>query len=178
LFKVENKFSTIGTKGEKGTGLGLSLVKEIINKHMGEIWFYSEIDKGSEFHFTVLSSQNIILLVDDEQEEKIYLEKVISENYPEYNLIISENGYEALSIISQKSPSLIVAKHDIPLMDGIQLLKSIRKGEKGFKVPYIAIVNNIPQEINKIYHEFTGTSFLQKPFSVKKIKEILNSALN
>jgi PAS domain S-box-containing protein len=178
LFKVEKKFSTTGTRGEKGTGLGLSLVKEIIEKHMGDLWFYSELDHGSEFHFTVPSSQNIILLVDDEQVEKVYLEKVISENYPEYNLIISENGYEALNIISQKIPSLIVAKHDIPLMDGIQLLKSVRKREKGFKVPYIAIVNNIPYEINKMYNEFTATSFLQKPFSVKKLKEIINFALN
>jgi PAS domain S-box-containing protein len=178
LFKVEKKFSTTGTKGEKGTGLGLSLVKEIIDKHMGDIWFYSEVDKGSEFHFTVPSSQNIILIVDDEIEEKDYLEKVISENYPEYNLIISENGFEALNLISKEIPSLIVAKHDIPLMDGIQLLKSVRKGEKGFKVPYIAIVNDISQEINKKYHEFSATSFLQKPFSAKKLKEILNSALN
>ena len=30
-------FSTEGTKGEKGTGLGLSVVKEIVEKHSGEI---------------------------------------------------------------------------------------------------------------------------------------------
>ena len=57
--------------------MGLSLVKEIVEKHKGDIWYYSEVDKGSEFHFTVPSSQNIILLVDDDQEEKIYLEKII-----------------------------------------------------------------------------------------------------
>ncbi len=43
LFRIEKMFSTEGTKGEKGTGLGLSLVKEIIEKHRGNIWFYSEI---------------------------------------------------------------------------------------------------------------------------------------
>ena len=63
---------------------------------MGDIWFYSEENKGSEFHFTVPSSQNIILLIDDEQEERMYLEKIISENYPEYNLLISDNGFDAL----------------------------------------------------------------------------------
>ena len=178
LFKVETKFSTTGTKGEKGTGLGLGLVKEIIDKHMGDIWFYSEENKGSEFHFTVPSSQNIILLINDEQEERMYLEKIISENYPEYNLLISDNGFDALSIISKKNPSLILAKHDLPLMDGIQLLKSIRKGDKGNKVPFIAIVTNILQETYKIYNEYTTTSILQKPFTVKKIKDILNSALH
>jgi CheY-like chemotaxis protein len=178
LFKVEKKFSTEGTKGEKGTGLGLSLVKEIIEKHAGDIWFYSEVDKGSEFHFTVPSSQNVILLVDDDQEEKAYLEKIISENFPEYKLIITGNGYEAITIISDKIPSLIVTKHDIPFMDGVQLLKSIRKGEKGYKVPFVAIITDIPEETKKMYHEYEISALLQKPFDINKIKEKLHSALN
>jgi PAS domain S-box-containing protein len=178
LFKVEKKFSTIGTKGEKGTGLGLSLVKEIVDKHMGDIWYYSEVDKGSEFHFTIPSSPNIILLVDDEKEDKVFLEKVINENYPGYIVLFSENGYEALTIISSKIPSLIIAKHDCPFMDGIQLLKLIRKGEKGFKVPVIALISDISEETKKMYYENTITAFLQKPFKINKIKEILSSALN
>ena len=178
LFKVEKKFSTEGTKGEKGTGLGLSLVKEIVEKHKGDIWYYSEVDKGSEFHFTVPSSQNIILLVDDDQEEKIYLEKIISENFPEYKLILTNSGYEAITIIFSKIPSLIVIRHDIPFMDGTQLLKSIRKGEKGFKVPVIAIVSDIQEDNKKIYHEYGVCALLQKPFDINKIKEKLHSALN
>jgi PAS domain S-box-containing protein len=178
LFKVEKKFSTEGTKGEKGTGLGLSLVKEIVEKHKGDIWYYSEVDKGSEFHFTVPSSQNIILLVDDDQEEKIYLEKIINENFPEYKLILTDSGYEAITIISSKIPSLILIRHNIPFMDGTQLLKSIRKGEKGFKVPVIAIVSDIQEDNKKIYHEYGVSAFLQKPFDINKIKEKLHSALN
>ena len=178
LFKVEKKFSTQGTKGEKGTGLGLSLVKEIVEKHAGDIWFYSQVDKGSEFHFTVPFSQNIILLVDDDQEEKAYLEKIIIENFPEYKLIFSNNGFEAITLISSKILSLIVAKHDIPFMYGVQLLKYIRKGEKGYKVPVVAIITDISEETKKMYYEYEISAFLQKPFDINKIKEKLHSALN
>jgi PAS domain S-box-containing protein len=178
LFKVERKFSTDGTKGEKGTGLGLSLIKEIVEKLEGDIWFYSEVDKGSEFHFTVPSSQNIILLVDDDQEEKVYLEKIINENCPEYKLIFAENGYEAITIISNIIPSLIVTKHDLPFMNGIQLLKSIRKVEKGFKVPVISITHDIPEETKKMYYEHEISALLQKPLDINEIKEKLHSALN
>ena len=177
LFKVEKKFSTEGTKGEKGTGLGLSLVKEIVEKHTGDIWFYSEVDNGSEFHFTVPSSQNIILLIDDDEEEKLYLEKIISENFSEYKLNITDNGYEAITIISEKIPSLIVTNHNIPFMDGITLLKSIRKGEKGYKIPVVAIVTDIPEETKKLYQEYEISAFLQKPFEINKIKEKLHFAL-
>jgi len=177
LFKVEKKFSTQGTKGEKGTGLGLSLVKEIVEKLDGDIWFYSEEDKGSEFHFTVPSSQDIILLVDDDREEKVYLEKIIKENFSDYKLIFTDNGYEAIDIISSQIPSLIVTKHDIPFMNGMQLLKSIRKGEKGVKIPVIAIISDISEETKKMYHIYEISALLQKPFDINKIKEKLHSVL-
>jgi PAS domain S-box-containing protein len=178
LFKVEKKFSTEGTKGEKGTGLGLSLVKEIVEKHHGDIWFYSEVNKGSEFHFTLPSSQNIILLIENDQDDKEFIEKIINEKFPEYKLIVTDNGYEAITIISSEIPSLIITKHNLPFMDGIQLLKSIRKGEKGFKVPIIAIISDLPEETKKMYYDYGISTLLQKPFDIKKFQEKLFSILN
>ncbi|MDH3269633.1 MAG: PAS domain-containing sensor histidine kinase, partial [Ignavibacteria bacterium] len=42
LFSIETKFTSEGTAGEKGSGLGLSLVKDIIEKHGGNIEVKSE----------------------------------------------------------------------------------------------------------------------------------------
>jgi CheY-like chemotaxis protein len=178
LFKVEKMFSTEGTKGEKGTGLGLSLVKEIVEKHKGDIWFYTELGKGSEFHFTVPSSQNVILLVVDTNKEKDIILKLLNENFPEFKVIVTDNGFEAITIISSKIPSVIITKHDIPYMDGIQLLKSVRKGEKGYKVPVIVITDEIPEETKRLYQEYGISAILQKPFDENKFNQKLHSALN
>jgi len=51
LFKIEEHFTTTGTKKEKGTGLGLILCKEFIEKHGGRIWVESEAGIGSTFYF-------------------------------------------------------------------------------------------------------------------------------
>ncbi len=36
-----------------GTGLGLPIVKELIEMHHGDVWFESEVEVGTTFHFTL-----------------------------------------------------------------------------------------------------------------------------
>lgn len=50
LFETSGKSDC---NGEMGTGIGLSVVKKLVDKMDGEICFESEVDKGSQFHFTL-----------------------------------------------------------------------------------------------------------------------------
>jgi two-component system, NtrC family, sensor kinase len=46
--KIFNAFFTTKKLGE-GSGLGLDIVRKIINKHAGKIWFETEVGKGTTF---------------------------------------------------------------------------------------------------------------------------------
>jgi signal transduction histidine kinase len=50
-------YSTGGTQNEKGCGLGLPLSKDFIERNGGQIWFSSQVGKGTSFHFTLPLSE-------------------------------------------------------------------------------------------------------------------------
>ncbi len=53
LFQIDENTSRKGTEGEPSTGLGLIICKDFVEKHGGKLWVVSEVDKGSEFCFTL-----------------------------------------------------------------------------------------------------------------------------
>ncbi|HEY4788032.1 MAG TPA: ATP-binding protein [Bacteroidales bacterium] len=53
LFRIDNKYSTLGTMNERGTGLGLILCKELVEKQGGTLSVTSQEGKGSNFTFTL-----------------------------------------------------------------------------------------------------------------------------
>lgn len=53
LFNYFQKTSVVPTSGEHSTGLGLAIAKKIITLHKGTIGVKSDVDKGSNFYFSI-----------------------------------------------------------------------------------------------------------------------------
>ena len=58
ILSLSSKYKTKGTQGETGSGLGVILCKEYIEKNNGKIWVTSEINKGTNFYFTLPAYNN------------------------------------------------------------------------------------------------------------------------
>jgi PAS domain S-box-containing protein len=178
LFNIGSMFSTEGTKGEKGTGLGLSLAKQIAEKHGGNIWFYSQEGAGSEFHFTLPSSSNTILLVRSNTNGQDEIEKILKKRHAKYDVICANNGFEALGLVSSKMPSLIITDHDMPLMDGLLFSRTVRKENKYLRIPIIALLKPEMESIKHEYQAFGIKTLLEEPLDVNLLDEKIHSVLN
>ena len=177
LFRIDQKFSLVGTTGEKGSGLGLTLVKEIIDKHGGQIWFYSQLGEGSEFHFTVPESKNIILLVESDQTIRNNFKKMIEETLPNFEITFADNGYQAIGLYHDLIPSIIIADHDMALMNGIQLVEALQKKDSNRTIPVIILSENLNEEASKKYHRLGVDRIAAKPADNDTIIRMIRESL-
>jgi len=178
IFKIDEKLSLTGTMGEKGSGLGLALVKEIVEKHNGQIWFYSKAGKGSEFHFTLPEANDLILIIETDDELIQKYKNTIYSELPHFNVLFVENGYEAINLTVNKIPSMIIARHHMPLLTGIQLVETIKKKERFKNLPIVIASSNLSTGTKQNYSQLGIKNFLELPFKNDKLIDILMNSFN
>ncbi|PID56948.1 MAG: hypothetical protein CR986_09730 [Ignavibacteriae bacterium] len=177
LFKIDTKFSKAGTAGERGTGLGLTLVKEIIEKHEGKIWFFSEVDKGSEFHFTLPKSDNTILIVEDDKFNKEIFFEVLSKNFTNSKITFCKNGFEALNSMLEKTPSILITKNNMELMKGTELVSTLRKKDQKNKSQIFIVDKEISEKDKREYDGYHVNDFLMEDISIESLTLLFEESL-
>ncbi len=177
LFKVDIKYTTSGTAGEKGSGLGLSLVNDIIRKHGGEIWVESELGKGTTFTFSIPVASANILLVDDTKTDRLLYAKLIKSLISNYNILEAVDGKQALEIIKQSLPALVITDHKMPIMNGYDLVKQLNITELKFKPPVIILSSDINKSIEAEYKELGVEYVFQKPVNLANFKNAIERSL-
>ena len=154
LFKLEHKHSRTGTDGEQGSGMGLILVKEIIEKLNGTVWFYSEENEGSEFHITIPEAQNLILIVDQQNSLVNSRSKAIYDILPDHTILTAINAFEAMDFISDELPTIILVNDSLPLLNGEEFIKRLRSRDKNFSVGVFVFTDKIIEDVEKKYDPY------------------------
>lgn len=118
-------------------------------------------------------AQENILIVDDEIELCKVFSKVLERDG--YNVSTANGGKEALARISVSQPDLLILDMKMPGMDGIQVLKRIKKLNEKLLVIILTAYGSIRNTVEAM--KLGAYDYLTKPIDNKKIKAAIKSAL-
>lgn len=89
-----------------------------------------------------------ILIVDDEQVVRVYLQSIVNwEQYDCQVVTTCENGMEALEVMAQQPIDLILTDLEMPKMNGLQLIEEIRS--RGYQTKVIVLSNHSDYDLSR-----------------------------
>jgi len=119
-----------------------------------------------------------ILIVDDEPHIRILLEQTLEELEDEgVELLVEENGEDALKTIKTELPELVFLDVMMPKMNGFQVCDAV-KNQLAIDSSYIVLLTAKGQEFDKQKGQEAGADvYMTKPFDpdeiVEKAREVL-----
>lgn len=114
-----------------------------------------------------------ILIVDDQYGIRILLNEVFQkEGYQTYQ---AANGFQAIDIVLNDRPDLVVLDMKIPGMDGIEILKRVKEIDKDIKV----ILMTAYGELDMIQEakDLGALMHFAKPFDIDEIRQAVRTEI-
>ena len=87
------------------------------------------------------------------------------------------DGKQALEIIKQSLPALVITDHKMPVMNGYDLVKQLNITELKYKPPVIILSSDINKSIEAEYKEMGVEYVFQKPVNLADFKNAIERSL-
>jgi signal transduction histidine kinase/FixJ family two-component response regulator len=188
---IEKKFG--------GTGLGLAITKRLAHLLDGDIRVESEPGMGSEFIIEIpvekyqpsvkkskkslenkieknYAASGLKALVVDDEPGQLSLTVELSRSMG-FEIDTAANGKIALEKISQKEYDLILTDIQMPVLDGFELIKTIRDTDEIMHLPVIALSGRTDLE-KQVYMDAGFDEKLLKPYKSRTLKETIADVLD
>ena len=120
------------------------------------------------------SLKRTILVADDNPDMRRYLEQVLRVNY---NVILAQDGQEALARAHTFSPTLILTDVMMPKMSGPDLLNAVRADKKLMETPVVFLTAQAGVEARVESFEAGADDYLAKPFDENELTSRLRNLI-
>ncbi len=119
-------------------------------------------------------NERLILIVDDEPDICGEISGYLSTKG--YQVIVAHNGEEAVKLFRQHKPILVLSDYKMPVMNGVELLKSIKSVNKDIHVVLMSGAADGKIIVEAMKED--AFDFLVKPIDLKNLLAVIGSAIS
>src|ERR1043166_1366616 len=120
----------------------------------------------------VLGTQEKVLIVEDEENERSGLAELVSAWG--YRTETAKDGLDGLEKVATWSPGIVVTDFRMPRMDGMELLQRLAEQPQQIAVVLLAAQGSIDVAVDAM--KSGAYDFIQKPVDPSRLKQILQNA--
>ena len=115
----------------------------------------------------------VVLVVDDEWGIANFLEEVLTDEG--HDVIVANNGRQALERAAEKRPALVLTDYMMPVMDGADFINAMAKDPVLAGVP-VMLMSSMPEEA--VAERCRGyVNFVRKPFNIFEVIGLVDHLL-
>jgi CheY-like chemotaxis protein len=112
-----------------------------------------------------------VLIVDDDEEIRMMAEYSVQQMG--YRTLTAATGEEAVSIVTEARPDIVLADALMPKMDGRQLCKLIKLADASIKVIVMSSLYTSSRYRVEALHAFHADDYLAKPIDFAQLRRLL-----
>ena len=117
-----------------------------------------------------------ILFVDDEEDIREVVKLRLETNG--YVVDTAGSGEEAIRKVASNRPDMMILDVMMPGMDGLAVLKKIRKDETDIHLPIVILTAKRKKMIGDLFELENIQGFIEKPFESAMLLDIIKKALS
>jgi signal transduction histidine kinase/DNA-binding response OmpR family regulator len=198
IFERFHRLSRPEEEYVEGMGVGLELSQTLAKLHGGEIEALPDVEKGAVFTLTLpivdIDENALTSLFEPEEEHLLYLQEskqelatkekfsmlLVEDNEDMMNYvadILSElgdvvragNGKEALNMLSNYTPDIIITDLMMPVMGGQKLIENLFESKKWADIPVIVLTAKALEDDKLHLLRIGVVDYITKPFQPEQL---------
>lgn len=116
------------------------------------------------------------LIVDDEENDRLYLARMIAVSFPEMEILFAATPAEALFVLEKFKPDILFLDIEMPGLSGLEMLQKLREKHSEMLVIVVSGYNEV--DYVKKALRLNVTDYLNKPVDPDELEVAIDKAFN